>query len=189
MVGLYGPADVKPHKEKLNSVTVDVSLYPKSGQSGVEDRSREVLMRGIVADSVMSSLHPRTGLHIGVQVFEDDGGVLACSVNTTCLALIDSGFAMKNLFAGVTLAVTSSGHILLDPDAARLRKNAPIDAVLTFAFDSRNYDVIATHMKGHCSEIKLQEALSIAKSASKSVFDFYRSVVTKKFSKENLHLS
>ena len=64
----------------------------------------------------------------GVQVFEDDGGVLACSVNTTCLALIDSGFAMKNLFAGVTLAVTNSGHILLDPDAARLRKNAPIDA-------------------------------------------------------------
>ena len=64
----------------------------------------------------------------GVQVFEDDGGVLACSVNTTCLALIDSGFAMKNLFAGVTLAVTSSGHILLDPDAARLRKNAPVDA-------------------------------------------------------------
>ena len=64
----------------------------------------------------------------GVQVFEDDGGVVACSVNTTCLALIDSGFAMKNLFAGVTLAVTSSGHILLDPDAARLRKNAPIDA-------------------------------------------------------------
>jgi len=191
MVGLYGPADVKPHKEKMSGVAVDVSLFPKTGQSGVKDRSREVLIKGITSDSVMSSLHPRTGLHIGVQVLEDDGGLLSCAVNTTCLALIDAGFAMKNLFAAVTVAVTASCDIILDPDAARLRK-AGVEsdiAVLTFSFESRNCDVIATHMEGHCAEAKFQEALSVAKEASRSIFDFYKSVVAKKFSKENPNLT
>jgi len=189
MVGLYGPADLKPHKEKLASVAVDVSFFPKTGQSGVKDRSQEVLIKGITTDSVLASLHPRTGLHIGLQVFEDDGGLLSCAVNTTCLALIDAGFAMKNLFAAVTVAVTGQeGAVVLDPDSARLRRSSP-EAVLTFAFESRNSDVIATHMQGHCSEVKFQEALSVAKSASQSIFDFYRSVVTKKFSKENPNLT
>ena len=38
-------------------------------------------------------------------VLEDDGGTLACAVNTACLALIDSGFSMKYVFAGLTCAV------------------------------------------------------------------------------------
>ena len=78
--------------------------------------------------------------------------------------------------------------MVLDPDSARLRRASP-DAVLTFAFESRNGDVIATHMQGHCPEVKFQEALSVAKTASQSIFDFYRSVVTKKFSKENPNLT
>merc|ERR1712150_83974 len=172
-------------KEKLDSVTVEVSLIPKVGQSGIEDRSKEVLIREVTSASVMASMHPRNGLHIGLQVLEDDGSLLSCAINCTCLALIDAGFAMKNLFASVTCAILSGDEktVILDPDSAKLRKNSP-EAVITFAFESRNYDVIAVHVDGKCSEPKFQEALSASKDACKSVFEFYRNVVTKKFAKE-----
>jgi len=196
MVGLYGPADVKPHREQIDSISVQVNLinhHPKGGGGGggVADRAKEVLIRQVVSASVMASMHPRSGLHLGLQVLEDDAGLLSCAVNATCLALIDAGFAMKSLFAGVTCAVVSGGggeekiggRILLDPDSAKLRKNK-VEAVIDFAFESRNLEVMSVRVEGKCSEAKFQEALSASKNASKAVFDFYREAVTKKFAKE-----
>ena len=189
MVGLYGPADLKPHKEKLNDIAVEVSFIPQAGQSGIKDRPKEVLIRQVVSASVMSSLHPRTGLHIGIQALEDDGSLLSCAINSTCLALIDSGIAMRNLFASVTCAVLANKEgregLIIDPDQSQLRKHSP-DAVITFSFESRERDVISVHVEGRCSESKFQEALSAARDASKVVFDFYRDVVAKKFSKEDM---
>ena len=65
--GVYGPAEIRPHKEKLEKATVEVSIIPKIGRSGVEDRAKEHFMSQIISASVLSSLHPRNGLHIGLQ--------------------------------------------------------------------------------------------------------------------------
>ena len=65
--GLYGPAEIRPHKEMLDKATVDVTIVPKIGRSGVEDRSKENFLCQIISASVLASLHPRNGLHIGLQ--------------------------------------------------------------------------------------------------------------------------
>ena len=65
--GVYGPAEVRPHKEMLEKATVEVSIIPKIGRSGVEDRSKENFLSQIISASVLASLHPRNGLHIGIQ--------------------------------------------------------------------------------------------------------------------------
>ena len=65
--GVYGPAEIRPHKEKLEKATVEVSIIPKIGRSGVEDRAKEHFLSQIISASVLASLHPRNGLHIGLQ--------------------------------------------------------------------------------------------------------------------------
>ena len=99
-------------------------------------------------------------------VLEDDGGATACAVNTSCLALVDSGFPMKCLFAGVTCAVLTDGQetksvVAVDPDTVRLRRAFDVEACVTFVFESRNKDILATHVTGKCSEEKFQECLSL----------------------------
>ena len=123
-------------------------------------------------------------------VLEDDGGATACAVNTSCLALVDSGFPMKCLFAAVTSAVLNDGKenisiVAVDPDSVRLRRAADVEACVTFVFESRNKDILATHVTGKCTEEKFQECLSASKTASDKIFHFYREVVERKFSKDD----
>lgn len=188
IVGLYGPAEIRPHKENISAVTVEVSVVPIVGQSGVKDRAKEALINRVTSSAVLGSMHPRNGLHVGVQVLEDDGSLLSCIVNCTCLALMDSGFPMKSLFAAITCAVVVSPEnagvtFILDPDQTKLRKKSP-SAVITMVFDSRNSDIISVHVEGKCSEENFQKAVSVSQEASKEIFKFYRDIVARKFSKE-----
>ena len=74
--------------------------------------------------------------------------------------------------------------IALDPDFVRLRRAKTVEAVVTLVFESRNKDILASHINGKCSEEIFHECLSNAKNASDKIFQFYRDVVQKKFSKE-----
>ena len=65
--GTYGPAEIRPHKEMIEKATIEVSIIPKIGRPGVEDRAKESLLTQITSASVLASLHPRNGLHIGLQ--------------------------------------------------------------------------------------------------------------------------
>ena len=59
---------------------------------------------------------------------------------------------------------------------------------ITFVFESRNREIIATHMEhGKINEAKFQECLGTAEKASSNMFESYREVVKKKFSKIQIH--
>ena len=103
---------------------------------------------------------------------------------------MDSGFPMKYVFAGVTCVVLkedkgNKSMIVLDPDSVRLRRAGEIEASVTFVFESRNKDILASHVTGKCSEQVFHECLNVSKDASDKIFQFYREVVEKKFSKES----
>ena len=120
-------------------------------------------------------------------VLEDEGGHISCAVNAVCLALIDAGFPMKYVFAGITCSVIKDKEktvIALDPDFVRLRRADKIEATVTFVFESRKKDILASHITGKCSEEIYHECLTTSKNASDKVFQFYRDVIEKKFSKE-----
>ena len=91
-----------------------MALSPK-GPIGVETRSKESFIRDIISSAVVASLHPRSNLSLALQVLEDDGGLWSCLVNSSCLALIDSGISMKGLFAAVSVAITNEDQIIVDP--------------------------------------------------------------------------
>jgi exosome complex component RRP46 len=47
--------------------------------------------------------------------------LLACAVNASCLALINSGIAMKFLVAAVSCMIDHEDNILIDPNSKQLK--------------------------------------------------------------------
>jgi exosome complex component RRP46 len=47
--------------------------------------------------------------------------LLACAVNAACLALINSGIAMKFLVAAVSCMIDREDNILIDPNSKQLK--------------------------------------------------------------------
>ena len=76
----------------------------------LEATSREGFLLDVIASSVMCTSHPRTTLSAQVLELEDDGGNYALVTNAACLALVDSGVAMRHLFAGVNCAVLQGNY-------------------------------------------------------------------------------
>lgn len=56
--------------------------------------------------------------------------------------------------------------------------------MLTFAFDNRKKELILSHCEGHVSCEVFQQALRQCKEASRVIFDFYKTAIQRKFSKE-----
>jgi len=190
LAGVYGPVEVKRNREKPDRMDVEVTLQPRVGQSCVENRTREAMIRDIIEACVKLVLHPRAGVNLSIHVLEQDEGITAAAVNASCLALADSGIAMSCLFAAITIAVIKDSttdlehRIVLDPSLKTLRKAAD-SCVMVFVFESRKQEIVATHVQsGKCSEAKFQECLGMARKACLPIFEFYREVIKKKFSKE-----
>ena len=116
-----------------------------------------------------------------MQEMQDAGGMLSTCINAACLALLDACVALKHLVAAVTCAVGADGRILVDPDQKQL---ARCRATLVFVFESRAGGVVSSSTQGPVSPEQLQECLAAASRTATKIFDFYRLVVGRKFSKD-----
>ena len=112
---------------------------------------------------------------------QDDGGMVSSCINAACLSLLDASVSMKFLVAAVSCSLRQDGSILLDPSSRQLRDGV---ATLVFVFESRTMSVISTHTQGPINPEKYQQCLAISKTAVEKIFQFYRSVMGKKFSKD-----
>jgi len=173
----------------------------------LEATSRENFLLDVVNSCVMSSSYPRTALSAQILELEDDGSNYALVTNATCLALIDSGISMRFLFAGVNCAIVpgkpadmfavcvtknlffvidrdehKNYKIVVDPTSKQLLE---CSCEIFFIFENRNFEMLSLQItKGTCSDQQLQDSLKSAQNASKTVFQFYKETVQKKFSKE-----
>ncbi|KAK3235725.1 hypothetical protein CYMTET_54092 [Cymbomonas tetramitiformis] len=115
LAAVYGPRSTVGRKENPEQANIEVVFKPKIGFAGVEEHELEHVIRKTVEGVVLTSLHPRTGISVILQVLQNDGSVLACAINATSMALIDAGVPLKGLVAAVAIAVQESGGLILDP--------------------------------------------------------------------------
>ena len=113
---------------------------------------------------------------------QDNGGILSTCVNSVCLSLLDACISMKFLVAAVSCAVNKDGKVILDPSSKQVKHAV---AELVFVFESRTRSVLSSHSEGLVSQEKFQQCLTIAQSAVDKIFQFYRVVISKKFSKDS----
>ncbi len=107
--------------------------------------------------------------------------MLAACINAACLALLDACVALKHLVAAVTCTIGPEGRVLVDPDQKQLARSR---ATLVFVFESRAGGVVSSSSQGPVSPEQLQECLAAASRTAAKIFDFYRLVLGRKFSKD-----
>lgn len=176
LTSVNGPLEVKMSSQSIEKSALEVLFSPKGGKPSVKDRYKENVIRQTCEEAVLSSLYPRTGISVTVQELEDYGGLLSTCVNSVCLALINSGVAMRHVFAAVLCCVDERGDILLEPEAEQLDAAR---AVLSFVFDERDKSLVTGFTEGNFSEDTYREAMERCRSASDLVFAFYRDIVSK----------
>ncbi|XP_077285232.1 exosome complex component Rrp46 [Arctopsyche grandis] len=179
VAAVYGPVECKILNSDIYKATVEVYFGTKSGQTSVRERLRESMVRQTCESALLVSLHPRDAVSINIQEMQDSGGLIATSLNACCLALINSGLAMKHLFAAVHCVIKTSGEVVLDPSEKELMD---IAAQFTFAFDSIDKNIIMSSTEGVFSPEQYHECVSKCRKASDNIFSYYRDIV-KKYSK------
>ncbi|CAJ0827937.1 7113_t:CDS:2, partial [Entrophospora sp. SA101] len=171
-----GPAEVKIRDEKLDKATIDVVVRPLVGTPGTKDKKHEYILRSIFESVIQSGLHPRTLIQIVSQVMEDDGSILATSINATTLALMDAGIPMKNVVTAVSCILDKNDEILVDPT---LQEMENLQSAHTFAFDNTSSNLIFCDSSGIYSEEQYFNCYELCRAASFKVLAEIRDSVAK----------
>ncbi|PVD37923.1 hypothetical protein C0Q70_00525 [Pomacea canaliculata] len=179
---VYGPCEVRLSKEFPDRATIEVIHKPKVGLPRCEDKLRETLLRSIFETAALTALHPRSSIQIIIQEIEDQGGLLATSINAACLALLDASISMKFLVAAVTAKVKHDGSVLLLPQEGSTEKDSL--GIITFVFREPDKSVVCSFTSvGTLSLQQRNQCLSLCQEACDTVFKFYRECLENKFSK------
>ena len=67
IAAVYGPAEVRTHRELIDRAVVEVVYQPKVGQCGPEGRAIEALISSVCEAMVITTMHPHTAFTIVVQ--------------------------------------------------------------------------------------------------------------------------
>ncbi|XP_028160808.1 exosome complex component RRP46 [Ostrinia furnacalis] len=171
LVSVNGPLDIKTTSQSIEKSTLEILYSSKGGKPSVADRYKENVIRQTCEKAILGSLYPRTGITVTIQELEDFGGFLSCALNCACLALLNSGVAMRHVFACVSCSVDARGEVRL---AGRGEA-----AQLSCVFDGVHRNLITCFSEGTYSEGTYFEAVAKCRAASEVIFAFYRDVVAK----------
>jgi exosome complex component RRP46 len=178
LAAVLGPAEVKPRHELLDRATLEIVFKPASGLPTYVHKALEHAIRGAAEHLVIASLHPRTRIQIVVQAVQDDGGLLAASLNAATLALMDAGVPLSSTLAAVAVALDRTGQLLLDPNA---QEEAAAAALFTFAFNASLEGVVVSRTSGAFAPEQYLAALELARSAADHLLAFFRLTFSHKY--------
>jgi len=179
--GVFGPAEVRIHRELIDKACLDCIFKPKVGLAGVKEKLLEEIVRATCEEVILVKLYPRSAIQIVMQLIQDSGSMLSCLINSACMALILTGVPMKCRVASVSCAIHTNGEVLINPsneDEAHAR------CLLTLSFESKNLQVISSHTTGSFTVDEYFNCLDLARKSVAEVFSFQRSTIKRFLCKE-----
>ena len=129
--GVFGPTEAKAHQRLSDESVLIVNFALPTGQAPL--RETESILRQTLEPLILRSQNPMCAIELSLQVVNDDGSLLAASVNAALSALVDAGVPMRGQAAAVTCAVSADGALLLDPTRA---EEAAAAACVTLVVDA-----------------------------------------------------
>lgn len=178
---VYGPVEVKMNKEITDRATIICILKPKIGMSAVKEKVMEKIIAKTCEQAIIASLHPRSAIQVVLQIVHDSGSLLSCLINAACLSLVHAGLPMRNMIASVCCAVTNNDEYLVDPTIAEIQD---CKCVLTFAFESKNLDIVSIFTSGQFTVDQYFQCIQLAKASAPDILNFQRQSVVKFLSKQ-----
>lgn len=181
LAAVYGPGEVQIRNQLIDRATVEVTLRPKVGLPRCAEKFQERLVRNTCETVILASLYPRSCISVVLQEMQNSGSLLACSINASCLALLDAAVPMKYMIAAVSCVIDEHGQTFLDPT---LQQEAEAIATFCFAFNSTDLNTVSLTTKGSYTNEQFQSCLLLCKEASKTIFQFYTESMKRKLCKE-----
>ncbi|KAL7995055.1 putative ribosomal protein S5 domain 2-type [Plasmopara halstedii] len=121
---VYGPRnDTRPRREfsKDGQLVCDVKFAPFAEEMTRRERGQDsdemelsAILEEALTPAVMLHKLPKCVLSVFLTVLEDDGGVIAASINCASLALADAAVEMYDVVTASSAGVVN-GTVLLDP--------------------------------------------------------------------------
>ncbi len=181
---VHGPGDCNAQRRIDDRLLIDVIFKPKRVES--TNRLFSDILTRICRSVVDDGRHRRALLQVIVQEMESSNnsdGLLATSLTSACLALLDAGVSMHAIFCGVAVAQLDDGRLTL------MISNAKVNNVFTFAIRTKMMidgtmkpQMIACQSNG-IGTFQLEtmrQAVKLALNASIDIFAYYRQVMEKK---------
>jgi len=180
LCAVYGPVEVKLNQEKVDRATLDCIIKPKVGLGSVKEKSLEAIVSKTCEEVALTTLHPRSAMQIVVQTLQDSGSLLACMLNASCMAMVHAGLPMKSLMVAVACCVCND-QIIIDPT---LEEEENSVCGMTFAFGTKNFEMIASHTYGSFNVDQYMTCLENCRRVGKQIASFQRESITRFLSKE-----
>ncbi|XP_020578128.1 exosome complex exonuclease RRP46 homolog isoform X2 [Phalaenopsis equestris] len=131
LAAVFGPKAGTKKGENPEKASIEVIWKPKTSVIGRQEKEYEMILRRTLQSICLLNVHPNTTTSIIVQVIGDDGALLPCAINASCVALVDAGIPLKHLAVSVCCGLATSGHVILDPT---IQEEQKMKAVLYLAF-------------------------------------------------------
>ncbi|XP_065212875.1 exosome complex component RRP46 [Planococcus citri] len=170
---VYGPVEVKQHKMHIDKAHVEILFRPKCGASQLEDRLCESIISRICETAIITSAYPRTAIYVIIQEMQNEGSLLASTINATCLALIHAGISMNFLFAAVTCAIPQ------EDEDIQFKEGTSEECSLTFVFENTSSKILAIDSHGKFTDEQYKSCLEVCKRSSEVIFTFYKDMIKK----------
>jgi len=181
MCAVYGPAEVKVHKEIIDKATVECIVKPKVGLAGVAERHLEEIISNTCEEMILTTLHPRSAMQIVFQIMQDSGSLISCLLNSACMSMVHAGLPMKSMFVSVCCAITRDDEYICDPNEEREKE---CKCMLTFAFETRKFDLLSCYTKGEFTIEEYFKCLQLARVTSEEISSFQRLAIERFLSKD-----
>ncbi|OQS01950.1 U4/U6 small nuclear ribonucleoprotein Prp4 [Thraustotheca clavata] len=179
MASVSGPAPAKIRRqENVNQATLDVVFKAEKGVATARDKEYELILRQTFEPIILLENFPRTVISITVQVVEDDGSLLAVSINAINLALMDAGIPMRSVVGAITCSVLEDSQLCIDPS---LVENDTATATVTTACSANNHQILTSFTSGILTEEQYFACSEICRRAIDSVIAFVRISQESKF--------
>eukprot|EP00474_Spongospora_subterranea_P010355 CRZ10813.1 hypothetical protein [Spongospora subterranea] len=172
---VFGPVEAPIRSEIYDQARITVSIKKvspiKPGLISSISEWEHIVRQSLEA-VVLRSLHPRTQIEVNLIVVGDDGSLVSACVHAACLALIDAGVPLTSMLSSVTLAISETGAVLIDPT---LEEEVAAAARLTFVCSSdcsQADSIIASITDGTILESTYFECIKLARIAATQVQGF-----------------
>lgn len=110
LVGVYGPCGVRVNKELHDRAALDVTVQYAIVHQGNHTAFIKRIVTCVCKKAIKLENHPHTAISIAVLIRKDDKNLLSCTLTACCVALMDAGISMSNIFGAVNIDPNSLTH-------------------------------------------------------------------------------
>lgn len=194
IAAVYGPRDLHPKFMQDPSTGIllcDYNMMPFSGHGervrpGGSRRSKELSM--VIQKALLPVLnlknYPNTVVNVCIELPQTDAGTRCAGIVAASMALADAGLDMKDMVTAIAVGKVGDKIVAdLNYDEEAFEGGATDMAV---AIIPNSGEITLLQMDGEVIGEEIQKALTIAKKASKQIYELQKKALKEKYSTEGL---